>query len=264
MQASTEPTAAPSYNDRLFSGGLRSYFHFARFHWIADEIKRLNLPCESVLELGCFDGRLIEYLPTRPRRYVGADANWEDGLDLARAKYGSVPGYAFVEATKPAHMDGVHGKFDLGASLETLEHVPPELVDGYLKVLADRVSHLLVTVPVELGPVFFVKWAVKKVLRMSPARYRAREVFWALIGRSDLVERAQHKGFDYRQLVRHLEQHFDVVHVQGFPMRWLPTWLCFGAGISATRKGAGAHAAAKAPTVAEGAQAVRTQKYTEI
>lgn len=229
---------AVSYNDRLFSGGIRSYFHFARFDWAADQIKAFGIPSRSVMELGCFDGRMVEHLPAMPDRYIGFDANWEGGLDEAKKKYGGVATMTFVQSTSPKDML-VPGRFDLGISLETLEHIPPEMVDDYLRTLAERVDWLVVTVPNEMGPVFLGKWMVKKLFGMSPRQYTSADVFFSLIGRTDRVARHEHKGFNYRLMRRQIERHFDVVKVQGLPMRWLPTWLCFGVGMVGKSKHTG-------------------------
>lgn len=75
------------YNERLFSRGLRRKLHLARFHWVNAEITRWHGSSRSVLELGCFDGKLIDFLSDKPSRYVGFDANWEGGLDAAKVKW---------------------------------------------------------------------------------------------------------------------------------------------------------------------------------
>ena len=74
------------YNQRLFSGGPRAWYHLARFRWIQAEVARRGCRTDSLLELGCFDGKLLDFIQPAPRRYVGFDANWEGGLDLAAAR----------------------------------------------------------------------------------------------------------------------------------------------------------------------------------
>lgn len=54
------------------------------------------------------------------------------------------------------------------------------------------------------------------------------------LGRLRYVERNEHKGFDYAELVRQLEKHFDVVEVFGHPFgAILPVWCCFSIGVVA-------------------------------
>ena len=59
--------AGYGYNERLFSGGFRSKLHLARFRWLQSEIAKRKCRIDSVLELGCYDGKLIEFLPKKPR-----------------------------------------------------------------------------------------------------------------------------------------------------------------------------------------------------
>jgi hypothetical protein len=187
-----------------------------------------------VVELGCFDGRLLDFIP-KPTRYVGMDANWEGGLDLARQNYSAIPGYTFLKVVHPTDIGLGTETFQLAVSLETLEHIPPELVDEFLAEIAERVDYFIATVPNEIGLVFLAKWIVKTVFQMNPEPYTLAEVVNALFGRTERVTRREHKGFNYRRLITQIERHFEVMAVQGFPMR-LPTSLCFGVGIVSRRK----------------------------
>ncbi|MFL9922566.1 methyltransferase domain-containing protein [Paraburkholderia fungorum] len=227
------------YNERLFSGGFRSYLHLARFEWVSGQIKKLSLSARTVLELGCFDGKLIDFLPTEPTRYVGYDANWEGGLDIARERWGTKPNLVFKEVSTPDQMNlQLSDRFDVAVSMETLEHVPPALVDGYLEQIARHLDgYLFVTVPNEKGPLFLAKWTVKKLFSKSAEHYSLSELVNASLGRMDRVARNDHKGFDYSKLVRQLEKYFDVVAVSGHPFgSVLPCWCCFSIGIVAKPK----------------------------
>ncbi len=221
---------SPSYNQRLFGGGFRKWLHEARFLWLQRMCRTMNLNTESVLELGCFDARSIRFLPTKPKRYYGFDANWEGGLDLARTTYGSEERYQFVAATKPEELEIAGERVSLALSLETLEHIPPELVDGYLR----RISGLLdgvfiVTVPNEKGLLFLVKYLIKKLVVGGADKYTFAEVLNASLGRMEHVARADHKGFDWKKLLAELNIYFDVEKVQGIQFPWAP--LCCNAQI---------------------------------
>lgn len=76
------------YNERLFSNGIRGKLHISRFEWVKERLSKLNCQCERVVELGCFDAKTIDFLPTKPDLYVGFDAEWENGLSLAKKKWG--------------------------------------------------------------------------------------------------------------------------------------------------------------------------------
>ena len=77
-----------SYNDLLFNGSLlRRFIHLSRFFWIKKTISKYQIKFSNVLELGCGDGKTLEFLPKRNYSYYGLDANWNGGLDNAKEKY---------------------------------------------------------------------------------------------------------------------------------------------------------------------------------
>lgn len=224
------------YNKRLFSGkGLRSFFHTARFDWARRTIRSLGQGSLHVIEVGCFDGRLLRYLPAPVERYVGLDAGWEGGLRVGQKEYADRTAYEFVLASDPSAIQAYRcEKFNLAAALETLEHVPPDMVDRYLSELAKVVEgHFLVTVPNEKGLVFLIKFLLKKAALGGAQPYRFGEVVAATLGRMDRVERNEHKGFDYAALIRQIALHFDIVRVDALPFRLLPASLSFTIGIVA-------------------------------
>jgi SAM-dependent methyltransferase len=223
------------YNERLFSGGLRGRLHQSRFHWLHESLRRVHAACARVLELGCFDGRSIAYLLRKPDAYLGLDANWEGGLDAGRRRWKDDHSVRFELCSTPEELlRNVEGeRFDTVLCLETLEHLTPEVAAAYIEAIAGvAIGHLLVTVPNEKGPVFLVKYMVKRLFG-DYIPYRPVEIWGALIGRMDLVERNDHKGFDYDDIVRLVGMHFDLLEVSGYPFRRLPRWMGFGVGIAA-------------------------------
>jgi cyclopropane fatty-acyl-phospholipid synthase-like methyltransferase len=191
-----------------------------------------------VLELGCFDGKLLDYFPVKPDKYLGFDANWEGGLDLGKARWAEYQNFEFVAATSPAEMRISAGeKFDLCVSMETLEHVPPEMVEGYLDKLSLHLDgYLFVTVPNEKGVLFLLKWLGKAMLTGGNEHYTLKELCFATFGKLHKVERREHKGFDYDELIRLIADRFEIIEVSGHPFRLLPKALCFGIGIVALGK----------------------------
>lgn len=215
------------YNERLFSGfGLRQKYHLWRFNWLNQQTKKF-LPPEDIrlVELGCFDARSIDYLPAPPSKYVGLDADWEGGLTAAQQKFSSHAELTFVKSTSPDDLlqfpDGV---FNAGVSMETLEHIPPELVERYLEELARAVNgYVFITVPNEKGLVFLLKHFAKQLLgATSSERYNVYELINATLGRMSRVEREQHKGFDHDALREQIARHFEIVSVSGGPVDMLP------------------------------------------
>lgn len=235
------PTPRPSYNQRLFGSGWRGRFHHARFDWVARRARELGIPCDAVLELGCFDGRLLDHLPFAPRVYKGFDAGWEGGLDAARARFAGRAGRVFARAERAADMRLAPGEsFDLAVSLETLEHVPPGEVEAYLGTIARHLDgHLLVSVPNEIGFVFVVKRLVKRFFAPGRGEYTWREFFWLALARPERVRRAEHKGFDYRALVAQVARHFEIVSVSGLPFPGMPARFSPGVAIVARTRPAG-------------------------
>lgn len=227
------------YNERLFSGGgLRSFLHIARYKWVVKKLKHLGMSPKRVVEIGCFDGKLLDYLPIKPKCYVGFDAGWENGIELAIKRFSDNKNYQFIKGDKPSEFDLIElNNFDLGVAMETLEHVPPKYVSGYLEKLSRRVSgYILITVPNEKGLVFLAKWLVKKVFYGDVESYTLSEVIAASLGRMDKVIRNEHKGFDYEQLILEIDPYFNIIKVDGIPFSWVPLCLSFNIGILAKPK----------------------------
>lgn len=222
------PMIENAYNDRLFSGHW-SFIHRSRFYWLQKQVRELRLRRMKVLELGCHDGKTLEFLNDEPEQYLGLDANWEGGLDLGRLKWKDKRNVAFQHCLKPSDIAVPEHPYDVGICMETLEHVPPDLVEPYLKRLSEVIKgYLFITVPIERGVVFLIKHGLKKVLRMQDMPFdtiEAAEFLNSVIGRLDKVKRHEHKGFDDRSLVLQVNGYFDIVKVTGicpgFPLRSL-------------------------------------------
>ena len=226
-----------SYNDRLFKNGLRRRLHTARFHWVRKSILKYDCEMNRVLELGCFDGKTLQFLPRMPDSYCGYDANWENGLDLARQTWSGHAGAEFFECNSPQEFSPASKDFDVSICMETLEHIPPDDVDQYLATLAASTRDLaFVTIPNEVGVVFAAKYLAKKIRYGSARDYSLREFMWAALGKLDRVSRDHHKGFDFRKLVLQISKHFHVLEVTGLPFRWLPPALNFTVGVVAVPK----------------------------
>lgn len=225
-----------TYNDELFSGSaLRRFYHLARFNWVRDRVDRRLEGKLRLVELGCYDGRLFDTLGQRVVEYAGIDANWSGGLDLAREKYKNRKKVTLVEAASPEAFGRFSdGQFNVAAALETLEHVPADLVTPYLDQL-QRVTrgHLFVTVPNELGLVFLAKHLGKKILYGGEQAYSPAEVLAATLRQSHKVQRDDHKGFDYRHVVAEVGNRFEILAVEGLASFGLPASLSPTVGIFA-------------------------------
>jgi 2-polyprenyl-3-methyl-5-hydroxy-6-metoxy-1,4-benzoquinol methylase len=219
------------YNERLFDNGIRRKLHLARFNWLSKSILRLNCQYQSVLELGCFDGKVIDYLPSEPTRYLGLDANWEGGLDMAKNKWKNKNNYTFRQCSTPENMEIGVEQYDISICMETLEHVPPQMVAPYLAEIAKVTKeYIFITVPNEIGVVLFFKHIVKRLFGDIDS-YTASEFINGVLGNTDKVKRREHKGFNYNNLVAEVSDYFELIEVSGHPFGFAPASLNFGIGI---------------------------------
>lgn len=208
-----------SYNERLFSGGLRASYHLSRYKWVSHELRKLSPT--RIVELGCFDAKLLDFIG-HPAYYLGIDAGWENGLSSAQQKWAD---QAHIELLKCASPDQIpeRGYFDAGVCMETLEHLSDELADAYIAKLSRMVrGTLFITVPNEHGLMFAAKHVAKILAGANGAeQYSLKDATMLTLSKTSAVERNEHKGFDYRRLVDTVSQHFKTVKLSGiFPSRY--------------------------------------------
>lgn len=228
------------YNERLFNGGIRTFFHEGRFRWLNAEMKKLKLNSGSILELGCFDGKSINYLPFTAEKYVGYDANWEGGLDISKTLWKHKPEYKFEFCDSPALFNPSDEVFDYGIAMETLEHLPLASSDEFLeKIASSTKSYGFFSIPNEQGFVFLIKYFIKKNFLQLTEPYTTRELIYALKNQPEKVERNEgsHKGFSYKAQIEQIQKYFDVVSVKGIPFVHLPLSCNFTIGIVVKKKG---------------------------
>lgn len=229
-------TPMNDYNKELFgSNRFRAYFHQHRFRWLVQSVRSLGLKTARVVELGCFDAKSVRALEQEVTisRYLGLDAGWGGGLELGRQMWKDRQYIELQLCKAPGDIGSRSGEtFDLGIAMETLEHIPSDLLEPYLKKLASLISgYFLVTVPIERGPVFFCKHIVKKALRLRDVQMTWTDFVYSALGRLDRVRRDEHLGFDDRILLQQLSKYFDIVEVRGLAPSIRPAHWNFGVGI---------------------------------
>lgn len=220
VHARIAPRLTRGYNERLFSGGVRSWYHLARYRWLRKVLSPVISNDSRVIELGCFDAKTLTHLGAKPSYYLGLDAGWENGLNQARRRWEGDPDVELVLCRDSGDMPD-RGTFDIAICMETLEHLQDEVLEAYLAKLAELVrgGRLLITVPVERGPVFLMKFLGRLLIgSRDGSRYSFSDVLRLSLGITRGVQRDEHKGFDERKLLAQIGRHFDVQRVQGvFP-----------------------------------------------
>jgi len=195
-------------------------------------LEKLNYVPESVLELGCFDGKTIHFLPDTIQRYVGFDADFEGGLTLAK-KIWRRSKFDFNYCTRPEDMK-VNEMFDIAICMETFELINDELLDGYVTRIAQATKgYFFVTTSNQKGIGFASKHIIKKILGYSVPHYSLKEFFFATIGRVDKIKRSFRKGWDHQTILKIIKKHFEIIEVSRYPYNFLPG---FGICIIAKKK----------------------------
>jgi hypothetical protein len=215
-----------NYNDRLFKSGIRRWLHMARFRWLSKMCEKYEPDLSCVVELGCFDCRSLDFLP-EPKLYYGFDANWEGGLESAKQRYSNSKNIILSECIKPD--DFYSGdKFSTFISLETLEHIPVDMLDDFIVKISSKISDggfLFITVPNEIGFIFLMKYLYKNFISADSDVYKPSEVFWAVFGRTSKIARKEHKGFNYNELLILLRKNFKLIECKGLQLEALPLSL---------------------------------------
>ena len=226
----------PSYNE-IFEAGLYGRHHTQRFKWLSENIASMfaERPSISVLEVGCYDGKTLDFVPVAVHRYVGFDAGWEDGLDLALRRFANRDNWKFHRSVEPSDIANTPGRFDLIICMETFEHISPSKVGSYISAFATKLDgFLLVTVPNERGLPLLFKTVGAKLLGKSRDSYGAAEFANAFLGRMESVPRSNHKGFDYMALAESLRLSFKHVQVEGVSPAKFPEQLSLTIGMIAS------------------------------
>ncbi len=120
------------------------------FNFIFSKFKQHNLlPCENIVDFGCGPGRLTFQLAKHCNKIIGVDIS-EAMIHLAR-EYNPFPTKcSFIANNDQKLMSIATGSQDLIFSFITLQHIPKQLVLGYLdefvRILRPN-GYILINVP---------------------------------------------------------------------------------------------------------------------
>jgi hypothetical protein len=222
-----------TYNDRLFNGNrARRFLHERRFWWLIDRLRRLSIRRADIIEIGCYDAKTISYLERSGitvNRYVGYEAA-DYLVEGVGAQWAARPEVAIMKSTTASDID-LSATFDVGICMETLEHLPDELVDGYLQVLANVVrGPVFFTIPVERGAMLVAKQLGYRIFGMYGDRLSWRDLLNGALSQTDRIPRHEHAGFDDRQMIKRIARHFNVTESGGLFVPYFTT-LNFTVGI---------------------------------
>ncbi len=198
---------------------LKNWTHRQRLKEIRSIIQNevlADIDSLKYADVGCGTGYLTDVVSSMlsPSEVVGLDHS--EHLEVARARY---PDYRFefLELNEPSEA----GKYDFVTCFETLEHVgkPFVAIDNLIRA-TEKNGTLLITLPIEIGPVGIFKFLAKTVcygykLDELPGEGGAQlynRYLSSLIAYKDIsVYRDQrfgwgtHFGFDYRIVDKYLK-----------------------------------------------------------
>jgi SAM-dependent methyltransferase len=198
----------------------------------------------TLLDYGCGDGTFLKMVAQRFARCVGADIAADQLADCAK-RLGSVSKLRFCEVRDLASSEH-SGAYQVVTCMETLEHCTDNVVELVVSDLARLVApegRVIISVPIEIGPTFLLKYAVRKMAAwrgLSDYRYYESYSFpnalrmlfanratllWRPVHGEPGAESHSHYGFNWRRLRSRLEQSFTIDRMIFSPFDCLGGWF---------------------------------------
>jgi SAM-dependent methyltransferase len=193
-----------------------------------------------LLDYGCGDGTFVAMVHAEFRDTVGLDVAPAQ-IAECEARLGHLPGVRF--GTTREAISRAPGPWDVVTCMEVLEHcLEPERrrVLDELAALAGGAGHVVISVPIEVGPSVAGKQlfrALAGLRRLGDYQHRerysaieiVRSVFGARVTRIAFEGQSAdgayhyygHKGFDYRDLAREVSARLTIRRRLFSPMPWM-------------------------------------------
>ena len=243
MAPSADAAAQGHYYRKLLGcrSGVIAWSHRARFrralHLVGPATGRL-------LDYGCGDGTFLAMAAPRISEGWGADVAL-DQIEDCRRRFSGLPNLHFCSVA--ALGDGTRdGSYDLVTCMETLEHCTApvvEIVLGDLARLAAPGGRIVISVPIEIGPTFLLKTAIRRLAAWRGlSDYRFYESYtpraaWQMVfaKRGTTLDRPvygapeapyhSHYGFNWRAMRERVSAHLRVERTMFTPLGALGGWV---------------------------------------
>lgn len=180
-----------------------------------------------IVEIGCGYAKLFSILNERYLiEYTGIDLA-EDRIRVANERYDSLANFSAIEDSADVRLKGI-ADADIVVALETLEHIPEHIVVRIVEEVARiRPRVFVCSVPVEVGPIIWVKNLGSRLMGYRRTNYTWMETFWAGLYRLDKLppHDTSHKGFDWRWLAQTIRHNMNIQEMRKFPFGFLPAAL---------------------------------------
>ena len=183
----------------------------------------------KVVDIGCAFGKSFEVLNniSCDFTYHGVEIR-QDFVDIATERYSKHPNFDIRCCSVTDAFDLFSGA-DLIIGLETLEHIPENLVVDTLEAIAKSdFKYCYFTVPNEIGPAIMVK----NIGSLIMGYIRHREYTWAQtlyagFYKLDALPRhtTAHIGFDWRWLAQTIRHNMVISQRTKSPFQWIPSSL---------------------------------------
>ena len=159
--------------------------------------------------------------------YTGIEPN-KEGFTTAYQRYNQNNNFSIINDFAENALSSIT-KVDAVIALETLEHIPENIVVRIVEKIAELKPKLFIcSVPIEVGPIIWVKNIGSLIMGYHRNQeYSAAETFYAGIGKLDKLppHGTGHKGFDYRWLMQTIRHNFQITKINTFPFNFLPYGL---------------------------------------
>ncbi|MDX1934743.1 MAG: methyltransferase domain-containing protein [Capsulimonadales bacterium] len=198
----------------------------------------------KLLDYGSGDGSFLAMVRDRFPVCAGSDIA-EDQIVDCRQRFGAYSNmefYTIEELLAPEHT----GAYRVITCMETLEHCPEPAVD---RVLSDMVrlaapdARIIISVPIEIGPTFLLKYSIRTVAGWRGIgdyrhyeKYTPAAALKMILATADsVIERPiygskeapfhSHYGFNWRRLRKRIEQSLTVEKTLYSPLGFLGGWF---------------------------------------